>query len=977
MKNNKKGMFLIYVLFTAVLITIFLLTAVGNLQNTYFQTKKFLGENKAYWVAEAGIQYCEYKLKTDLGWPFVNTRTTDNNQTGTETFGKFTVTSSLINGNKGYLIHGTCEEDSEEFCIYFSKRKSKTDTNLVPMSFPSTPSNISYCSYNSVAEGNLDNIMQNNNIEYSDIQFTVSKSPEYKTVIITPSIYITSDGRCRGHRAVIEKMFVPDYGNTNYGGGIYAGGDIDISLVNQNNSIKVNQISNAHPKVYCKKNVKIARNSEWINAPMSYTTNNTSNYSFPFSISDGTIYMNNLPYIFEIKQQAHNGKNHGIDTITNNGNLNNGNADLKQQYGINIEKYTESDEDLFPQVTWKDIEVIKQKEEGSKDKDGNNILENINGGSYISIFNEDEGNYDLIWLPDNFLRENGEPDEEVIEKCKRRITEEEEKEISNILSDRNNYNRDGKFIAKDKLAAANQKLNDLVQSSSKIIKNFAERGGGKIICTSDADNKDKKSELINKIINKNTEFQVLSSDIFSIKTVEVTTIKKFEKKDNDENKYDIEYESKKTPIITVKKSIALNGNSNLNLLTFYLDTQVHTSNNSDGSGSSSTSYSFNFSIADDISTDLILDKKVTGFNESYELAKGTKDNNLIIGDGVNIYSNGSVIINGKLSGKGQIFSKKNMFFKAGTQLNTSDYEDITKEFDPMTHTYKITDIKEKENIGEISKLALYSKGTMMMNSPSGESEENLKELHNKIKNLLAGKDSTGEKKLNKIEASTTKEIVNNLLYTEVKVNAGDLSRIASSIIQDKTTPNSSKNQTTITSAIIVNDMDEPISLLKLMRKYYGFEEREAKNYIEEIVKRNCIYNEGTDTFKMPEEYDQIKIISTRGSSSYSGLIYACGGFICNAENNNIVINGTIVSYGADPASSAVPGSKGGLDDDLLTIKNKDNKTVVDFTSKPGTIKITDCKDFSVVYDSTDLASFVHKYSSNKPINLSTIYCNKL
>ena len=144
-------------------------------------------------------------------------------------------------------------------------------------------------------------------------------------------------------------------------------------------------------------------------------------------------------------------------------------------------------------------QVIKQKEEGSKDKDGNNILENINGGSYISIFNEDEGNYDLIWLPDNFLRENGEPDEEVIEKCKRRITEEEEKEISNILSDRNNYNRDGKFIAKDKLAAANQKLNDLVQSSSKIIKNFAERGGGKIICTSDADNKDKKSELINKI----------------------------------------------------------------------------------------------------------------------------------------------------------------------------------------------------------------------------------------------------------------------------------------------------------------------------------------------------------------------------------------------------------------------------------------------------------------------------------------------
>ena len=47
-KNKKKGVFLIYVLFTAVLISIFLLTAVSNMHNTVFMTTKFTGENKAY-----------------------------------------------------------------------------------------------------------------------------------------------------------------------------------------------------------------------------------------------------------------------------------------------------------------------------------------------------------------------------------------------------------------------------------------------------------------------------------------------------------------------------------------------------------------------------------------------------------------------------------------------------------------------------------------------------------------------------------------------------------------------------------------------------------------------------------------------------------------------------------------------------------------------------------------------------------------
>ena len=100
-KTNKKGVFLIYVLFTAVLISIFLLTAVSNMHNTVFMTTKFTGENKAYWAAEAGLQYCKYKLKSDLAWPF-----SDSTSTGTEKFGEFEITSSIEDGGNGYLVQG-------------------------------------------------------------------------------------------------------------------------------------------------------------------------------------------------------------------------------------------------------------------------------------------------------------------------------------------------------------------------------------------------------------------------------------------------------------------------------------------------------------------------------------------------------------------------------------------------------------------------------------------------------------------------------------------------------------------------------------------------------------------------------------------------------------------------------------------------------------------------------------------------------
>lgn len=985
---KRKGMFLIYVLFTAVLISVFLITAVQDMQNNIFITQKFACENKAYWAAEAGLQYCEYKLKSDLGWPFVNAKVTDNNKIGTEQFGKFNVTSSLENGDKSYYIHGVSTEDDEEFCIYFTQ-KSKNSTNLVPSTFPSKPQNLSYCSYNSIADENLDSLMKNNdNITYKDIQFTVSNSPQYKAVIITPGVYIISDGRYRGYRAVIEKMFVADYGNT-YGGGIYAGGDIDITLVNQNNSIKVNQISNSRPKVYCKKDIKIERNSEWINAPFSTETSKKFNYLFPFSINDGTIYMNNLPYYFEVKQYVHNGKNHGTDKISNNGNLHKENDTFKQQYGINIEEYTKEDDSLFPKVSWEDIEKIKKQEEKLIDDNKKSLVETVDGGSYIAIFNDQDEKYELAWIPENFLLKNGDPDKEAIERMQKKITEAEENAIKDIVNDSNNYDRNGRFLAQGKLNAATQKLADLVNDSHELIERFVTFSGGEILSYSVSDDGSNSSHLKNNITTN-------KRNIFSIETVDISTIKQIteeeipkkdnnrrgEKKDDKITKYTIEYNVTKTPIIKINKSISITDNRDFNLLTLKLQrTSNNSSNNSKitnlniNNGSdplSGNTKIFDFEVAKDVSTDLVLDKKITGFNESYVLAKGIENetkNNLIAGkDKVNIYSNSSIVINGKLSGKGQIFSKKNLFFRAGTALNTNDYNDITREYNSFTGTYKITDIKEKQNVGEISKIAIYSKGTTVMKAPQGESEEDLDELHNKIRHLLVGESSTGEEKLDKVTGNSIKEIANKILFKNVQLKAQDLTRVASSVNQAGSKP--------VTSAVIVNDLSEKITLLKLMRKYYGFEEREARNYIEEIVKRNYIYDEEKDSFKMPDNYNDIEIISTRSSSSFSGLIYACGGFSCDAENNNIVINGTIVSYGADPASSS-PGSKSGLDDELLLIKDNNDKNVVDFTRRPGTIKITNCKDFSIVYDSTDLATFVYKYSSDKPIHLSNIYCNKL
>ena len=107
-------------------------------------------------------------------------------------------------------------------------------------------------------------------------------------------------------------------------------------------------------------------------------------------------------------------------------------------------------------------------------------------------------------------------------------------------------------------------------------------------------------------------------------------------------------------------------------------------------------------------------------------------------------------------------------------------------------------------------------------------------------------------------------------------------------------------------------------------------------------------------------------ISYKSPSGFSGIIYACGGFKTNANYGDLTINGVLVSYGASPSANHEPGSGKGLDSkDLLNIKT------------PGGIEIEKCKNFSIIYNSTDLNNFIKLCNEKNPINLSCVYYNKL
>ncbi len=989
---KKKGIFLIYVLVTAVLISIFLIGAVENMHNSFFLTNKFTGENKAYWAAESGLQFCEYKLKSDLSWPF-NTKTSSE---GTEKFGKFTITTKYENENNGYSVYGTSEDGEEEFCIYFSNNPSKKTNDLiadlVPSAFPNEPKNLAYCSYNSIDKKQLESIYQKKKLEYSQVSFKVSKSPEYIAVITTPGIYVVSDGRCRGYRTILEKMLIADNSNT-IGGGIYCGGDLNIGITGSNNRFKVNQISNSRAEIYCKQDVNISRNNDWINAPLQFTNPTNLKYLFPFFIGDGTLYLNNAPYKFELAEAIHNGKNHGIERISNYGNTNKENETFKQKYGLNIEPYKNSFDSTFPKISSHDIQQMKASESPTP----------IDAGTYCAIKSEDDnGTYIFCYLPINFLDDDYQLNENLLNKAMKtgsNIDTESKTAIKNskdiidsIIINRNQYKFGSPMYkslsgqlsdAKDDLENTLQDLQDKYATSGSRIEQFVKENGGYVIC-GELKMKKRGEWQSNPDKRTNPNFSIKTVNINTITTITEKEKNKTENTENTENEnpeLQIGYDTTETPIITIKKSVSVKDTPDLKgftLLTLTLESNpldidiggiIDAVENDENFDSLIPKPEFTYSISHDISTDLIFDKKNTGLNEAYILREINKNNrntnssivaaneqdtgtdmvqsnNLIACQTVNLYSEGPVILYGKLSGTGQILSEKSVFFKAGTQLNTSNY--IKKAHGEYT---------EKKNVGETSKLGVYAGKTIKMGSPDGETYENILELHNKIKYLLAGE-----------KGKSIKEIANKVLYQknedkEITVTKDDLGRFAT---ERSSNSEIKDNDLSELSASIAEDWKKPILLSKLMSKYYGFESREAEDYIQEILERNCTYDEKTKEYKMTEKENEINIM-LRSSSSFSGVLYACGGFKCDAEGNNIVINGAIVTYGADPTSYS-PGSGGGLgslsDKDMLNI------------SKFGNIEIYNCRDFSIVYDSSDLAAFVNKIS-DKPINLSGIYSNKL
>ncbi|MBR0518568.1 hypothetical protein IJJ97_02130, partial [bacterium] len=290
-----------------------------------------------------------------------------------------------------------------------------------------------------------------------------------------------------------------------------------------------------------------------------------------------------------------------------------------------------------------------------------------------------------------------------------------------------------------------------------------------------------------------------------------------------------------------------------------------------------------------------------------------------------LYTKGYVSINGKLSGTGQILSSGSIYFKAGSQLNTAK---SYTTYVPTNTSYGPPVLQKTITIPS-SKLALYSKGTIQMGNPEGKG--NLTALYEKLKDVFKEK-----------SARTYTSLINNALNTEVEITQEDKKRVS------------------------IDFDDEKILLKDCMTKYYGYTLTESKIFLDNIVRKNAymtIDKLGKIYYNMPKDTKNIKI-ECQSPSSFSGVIYACGGFKCNAEYNDVTINGVLVTYGAEP--NYIPGNGNGLNkNELLDIKTY------------GGIEVENCNNFSVIYTSSDLNSFMKLCGEKKPVNLTQIYYNIL
>ena len=899
--NKKKGIFLIYVLFTAVLLSVFLLTAVGEMHNSFFLTRRFTGENKAHWAAEAGIQYCEFKLKQNLSWPFLN-----NTDSLNETFGEYKI-ESRKHGKDGYYIHGISTDEDEEFHIYFSKKNTKTSSglNIVPENFPS--SELRYCSYNSFNEDYISHTYetkdtyQEDEEEYNNVEMAVGNN--HTACISSPGVYIISDGRSRIYESVIEKMLVVD-NNNRMGGGLYAGGNIDIGICGRDSKFQISQTSNKKPEVYCKKNMNIIKSND--------ATTDTD-YNFPiYTKLNGTIYYGKD---FNIRDT------YAEDNSFSNKNINPGLA--RRKYGLNLKEYTSAKDDLFPKLEWSKIQEMVTQVENKVDKKGDHVLEPIESGSYVAIYEKETDGYTLCRLNRNYLDRDGTPRKSVNLTGKTLLEEDvlkaEEDRIAEIkhINDTHQepeYGTDengNSVITGYHLSAEGARLIKLKETDRGLIEEFIkninhhetdEKARQDIICAS-KNGKNSDSIAVGK---ENSEQGLKANTNFKIETVKLSNAKPTSSSQ----------ETNKTPIITLKKSVKTksknitnedNDNEYFNLFTL--------TKKESGYDYKTNQPKYEFNIDETKSTDLVFAEKNNGLSERHLLLnseENDEDNELSLLANSNsnlLYTNGYISINGKLSGTGQIISKGSVYFKAGSQLYAGT---------------------ESSN----SKLAIYSNGTVQMGIPEGKKIDTT-QLYKRIQEAMSGE-----------TAYYTSTIVSNVFYKQIEITEDD-----------------KKYSGQVTSN--VNNSGK-ISLSDYMQKYYGFTYREARDYIEDVVIMNANWNYKLNRYVMPSG-DEIKMtISYKSPSGFSGIIYACGGFKTNANYGDLTINGVLVSYGASPSANHEPGSGKGLDSkDLLNIKT------------PGGIEIENCKNFSIIYNSTDLNNFIKLCNEKNPINLSCVYYNKL
>lgn len=856
-KNSRaKGIFLIYVAAAAALISIFLIGAVKNVHNSFFLTKKLAGESKAFWAAEAGMNYAEYRLKKNIGWPF-----TTSESESTE-FGDYRITETSENGGEGKLIHGKTEDGTSEFCIYFSKSLKTNDdyTTIVPAYFPSDPANINYCSFNSLNEKNLKSGTKQSDSDtpkFSNANVEISKSPGVRRVILTtPGIYIACDGRSGIYRSVLEKLMIADNSRL-YGAGVYSGNDISVSLKGIGSSFGIAQTSNSKPDIYCKGKMSVNRDKG--------VDDNPRDYVFPCNIEDGTIYYGNN---IDISDNA--------PAVGNSYSTRTSASSFNKSYGINIDKYS-ADKNLFPNLSWDQIKTSADN------------LSPVSCGTYASIWNKERGAYDLYYFDkeyydsQSFTQDLSAPASDDLDD-----TETSNKTVNSEFSTKQ---KEVKDIHDRELAYWKEHKDDGYTTTD-------ENGNSYFVSTYDGPSKEE--------IDKKETTEYLIEEYMGGKLVAESG------KPNDNPDFTITTDvinGKKTPLIHVKRSIKANETLQSKSIAF-----VTMKENAKGT----------FSVFRDVPTDIKFGKKTTQLTTAstlsrYQYGEGSgvsvkKSGKFFLvtkTDMATIQCDGPIVVNGKLSGDGQLMSGDFIYFEAGSELNTN---------------------REEANT---SCIAIYAKGSVKMGYAT--QDQDMVALTERVKLSAAGMTGYSEQ-----------EITYKLLNKKVAVTDADKTRISGKI------PESS------------------MSLLDLMRKCYGYTEREAELLVSRTVSRNVIREKIDDNlrqystyrYKMPEDIGNMSAI-LRQPSSFSGVIYTCGGFYANANGSDFNLNGALISYGADPGVQKTPGSAAGLSNtSLLGIK-------------PGDIVVSNCSNFSVTYDSTDLEGFVNNYTGPKMVSLTTIYYNSI